>query len=111
MNSNLKKFRRISSILLFVIAAIIIPIIVNIVSDLIFERFIESSDELVVSTQQLPKSSVMLNFWLDSVGKTQFNRGQAVVCYYKVDAAINQISRCFLAYLIELRVVIFGRRC
>jgi len=96
MISNLKKFKSLSiiwTILFFVIAAIIIPIIVNIVSDLIFERLTEPSDPVVVSTQQpkeLPKSSVMLSFWLDSVGQTQFNRGQAVICYYKVDAAINQ---------------------
>jgi len=64
---------------------------VNIVSDLIFEHLTEPSEPVVVFTQQYkPKSSVMLSFWLDSVGKTPFNRGQAVVCYYKVDGAINQ---------------------
>jgi len=54
------------------------------VSDLIFERLTEQPKEI------LPNSSVRLSFWLDSVGQTQFNRGQAVVCYYKVDATINQ---------------------
>jgi len=60
----MKKFQRISiiwTILFFVIAAIIIPIIVNVVSDLIFERLTESSDELV-QTKELPKSGKLYAF-------------------------------------------------
>ncbi|MEN8221207.1 MAG: hypothetical protein ABFS56_33630 [Pseudomonadota bacterium] len=75
------------TILAFISITIILPIITNVISELIYERINEPPPPI---KEDLPKSTIMLSFWLDSIGKTQFNRNQAVVCYYKVDGTTNQ---------------------
>ncbi|MDM8565761.1 hypothetical protein QUF74_08920 [Candidatus Halobeggiatoa sp. HSG11] len=84
--------------ILWIFVLIIIPISVNVVSDLISEHLLNEDSKIIENidkkTFEIPKiankNTISVDFWLNEKGEMYFQNNQAVVVRYKVEAASEQ---------------------
>ncbi len=78
--------------ILWIFVLIIIPISVNVISDLISEHLLNEDSEIKVDEvpEIVNKNTISVDFWLNEKGKMDFQNNQAVVVHYKIKADNEQ---------------------